>query len=94
MAKINVKKKKIYTHEGAEAKRINPEQQLRRSLMSCLLWEKEFYEDGEDIASRIASFIPQVDPRKTADMAVEARDKMNLRHAPLLLAREMSRSFR
>jgi hypothetical protein len=32
---------KIYTHEGAVAKRITPEQLLRRSVLSCLLWEKE-----------------------------------------------------
>lgn len=81
----------LKTHEGAPAKRINAEQMLRRSLMSCLLWEKNFYEDGVDIAQRIAELIPQVEPAAVASMAVEAREKMKLRHAPLWVVREMAR---
>jgi len=91
MAKLNVPRTPIYTHEGAKAKYINPEMQLRRSVMSCLLWEKEFYEDGEDIASRITSLIPKVSPNKVASMAIEARNQMKLRHVPLLITREMAR---
>lgn len=91
MAKINVPRTPIYTHEGAKAKHINPELQLRRSVMACLLWEKQFYEDGQDIAARITSLIPHVSPQKCADIAVEARTKMKLRHAPLLIVREMAR---
>ena len=52
--KLNVAKQIIRTHEGAPAKHINPELQLRRSVMSCMLWENEFYEDGESIAKRIS----------------------------------------
>jgi len=59
--------------------------------MACILWERQFYEDGEDIAGRIASLIPHVAPRKAADMAVEARERMKLRHVSLLLVREMAR---
>ncbi len=91
MVQINVPKPSIHTHEGAKAKHINAEMQLRRSLMACLLWEKQFYEDGEDIAARIASTIPLVAPGKVAAMAIEARDKMKLRHAPLFVVREMAR---
>ena len=90
MAKINVPRKSLSTHDGARAKHINAEQQLRRSVMSCLLWENEFYEDGESIASRIASCIPQVAPEKVAQIAIEARTKMHLRHVPLLLVRIMA----
>ena len=79
------------THEGAPAKLINYEAQLRRSLMACMLWEDTFYEDGQSIAERIASLIPQVDPQTVANMAIEAREKMKLRHAPLLVVREMAR---
>ena len=78
------------TYEGAPAKRINAEQQLRRSLMACMLWESEFYEDGMSIANRIASLIPHVKPEKVADMAVEARERMKLRHAPLWVVRAMA----
>lgn len=91
MAKVNVPRKPIQTHEGAKAKHINPELQLRRSIMACLLWERQFYEDGQDIADRVSSLTPHVSPQKCADIAVEARTKMKLRHAPLLLTREMAR---
>jgi len=88
--KINTKTN-LKTHEGAPAKNITPEKQLSRSLMACMLWEDTFYEDGQSIAERIASLIPQVDPQKVANMAIEAREKMKLRHAPLLVVREMAR---
>jgi len=79
------------THEGAPARTITPAQQLRRSLMACMLWEKEFYEDGQAIAERIRSLVAQVEPETVATMAIEARTDMKLRHAPLLVAREMAR---
>lgn len=91
MAKKNVPLTKIHTHEGGVAHRINYEQQLRRSVMSCLLWEREFYEDGVTISDRIKNLIPQVDPQTVAGIAIEAREKMKLRHAPLLIVREMAR---
>lgn len=79
----------LATYEGAPAKRIDAEAQLRRSLMSCMLWESEFYESGEDIAARIKSLVPLVPPLKVAAMASEARNKMKLRHAPLWVAMAM-----
>ena len=79
------------THEGAPAKRITAEQALRRTVLSCMLWESEFYEDGVQIAGRIHELVPQVDAAKVAALAVEAREQMKLRHAPLLLVREMAR---
>lgn len=79
------------THEGAPAARITPEQALRRSVLSCMLWEGEFYEDGVQIAGRIHELVPKVAAEKVAALAVEARERMKLRHAPLLLVREMAR---
>lgn len=79
-----------HTHEGGIAKRITPEAQLRRSVMSCLLWEAEFYEDGAAIATRIADLVKIVKPATVAALAVEARSSMNLRHVPLLLCRELA----
>jgi len=84
---------KLRTHEGAPARRINPEQELRRSVMACLLWEDSFYEEGEGIAQRIADVIPQLPAETVSEIAIEARSKMNLRHAPLFVAREMARNF-
>ena len=81
------------THEGAPARRINPEQELCRSVMACLLWENEFYESGEDIGKRICETVKLLPAEKVSAIAIEARSKMNLRHAPLLLTREMARTF-
>lgn len=77
--------KTIYTAEGAKAKHINAEAQLRRSVLSCLLWESEFYEDGQDIAARIIDLANHVSPQIVADLAREARHEHGLRHVPLLL---------
>lgn len=79
------------THEGAPAKNISAEQELRRSVLACMLWEDQFYEDGVAIAGRIRELVPKVAAEKVAALAVEAREKMKLRHAPLLLVREMAR---
>jgi 60 kDa SS-A/Ro ribonucleoprotein len=79
------------THEGAPAKNISPELQLRRSVLACMLWEDQFYEDGVAIAGRIRELVAKVPAEKVAALAVEAREQMKLRHAPLLLVREMAR---
>src|SRR6185369_8318585 len=83
--------KQKQTHEGAPAKHISAEQELRRSVLACLLWENQFYEDGVEIAGRIKELVPKVAPEKVAALAVEARTAIKLRHAPLLLVREMAR---
>src|SRR6516225_2637329 len=82
---------RAFTHEGARGRRFTPEMELRRALMNCLLWEDQFYEDGVAIADRIRTLVPQVDPARVAALAIEAREKMKLRHAPLLVVREMAR---
>ena len=95
MAKLNILKLShlapVRTHEGAPAKAIAPEQALRRSVLACMLWEDEFYEDGVQIAGRIRELVPKVDAAKVAALAIEAREAMKLRHVPLLLVREMAR---
>jgi hypothetical protein len=84
--RTNTRPVAVRTHEGARAKRINPEFQLRRAVMACFLWEKQFYESGQDIGDRIEELVKQNDPQIVASMATEARDVHNLRHVPLLLA--------
>lgn len=80
------------THEGAPAKRIGALAQLERSVMSCLLWEDEFYESGQTIGQRIAALVKEVPAADVARVAVRAKVDMRLRHVPLLLAREMLRT--
>ena len=93
MARLNLMNlsRGLRTHEAAPARHISNELQLRRSVLACLLWESQFYEDGVEIAGRIAELVPKVEPERVAVLAVEARKQMKLRHAPLLLVREMAR---
>jgi 60 kDa SS-A/Ro ribonucleoprotein len=94
MARINMfpwLKTAERTHEGAPARHISHEQQLRRSVLACMLWEDQFYEDGVAIAGRIRELVVKVPAEKVAALAIEAREKVKLRHAPLLLVREMAR---
>jgi 60 kDa SS-A/Ro ribonucleoprotein len=91
MATLN-KLRKLFTHEGAPAARISPLAQLERSVMSCLLWESEFYEDGQTIGERIADLVKTVPAADVARVATHAKEDMRLRHVPLLLARELMRT--
>ena len=76
---------KAFTHEGAPASRIKPIEQLKRTLMACLLWEASFYESGESVADRITKTAAQCSLPDVLKLAVHARHEGNLRHAPLLL---------
>ncbi len=97
MAKLNVWKRlfpsgiRATTHEGAVAQKVSPFHELRRTVMTCLLWEDTFYEKGSKIAERIAELVAKNKPEDVAALAREARDKMQLRHAPLFLVRELAR---
>ena len=92
MAQINQKVPTIRTHEGAPAKRINSEEQLRRLVMASLLWEKQFYIDGVEHAQLVKQAVENADPAVVAQIAIEAREQGKLRHMPLLLARELART--
>lgn len=87
MARLNVAvRNTVFTHEGAPAvANLTAYQELRRSVLSCLLWEDQFYESGVSIADRIKANAAKVDLNKLADLAIEARGTFNLRHVPLLL---------
>lgn len=94
MARLNITARNYtVTHEGAPAvANLSPEKQLRRSVLSCLLWEKEFYEDGATIADRIVETAAKVRPEVLAELAIEAREVFNLRHVPLLLLDVLSKT--
>lgn len=84
--KLNTARKHdLRTHEGAKAKPINPMQALRRSVCSALLWEREFYEDGTEIAHRVWELSKDISPYDIACLAVRVRTHNKLRHMPLLL---------
>lgn len=79
------------THEGAVAVQISPLAELRRSVLTALLWEDSFYEKGATLAARIQGLIPKCKAEDVAALAVEARDRMYLRHVPLFIVRELAR---
>lgn len=84
MSTLN-KSEKIYTHGGTLAKKISNEELLRRSVLSCLLWEKEFYEDGQTIADRIVNTANLCDVEFVANLAFEARNVHGMRHVSMFL---------
>src|SRR5216117_51865 len=92
MAVFNRKKRVPRTHEGAPAARLSPLETLRRSALACLLWEDTFYEAGEHIAERIGRLAREVRPEDVVALAIEARERMKLRHAPLWLCRALARA--
>lgn len=79
------------THEGGPAVPSNPLQELRRTVLACLMWESNFYESGEAVADRIRRLVPMCQPSDVMALAIEARGPMRLRHAPLFLMRELAR---
>lgn len=83
----------VRTFEGAPA--IPPKNalaELRRAVSACLLWENQFYESGEDIATRINALVGQVPTADVSALAVEARTSMKLRHAPLWLLASLAQN--
>jgi len=73
------------THEGTPAHRLTPLQELRRTVMACLLWEDQFYESGIEIAQRLDALVMKCAPADVAAIAIEAREQQKLRHVPLQL---------
>jgi hypothetical protein len=60
-------------------------------VLTCLLCEDTFYEKGSGIAARVAELVRENKPEDVAALAREAREKMQLRHVPLFLVRELAR---
>ena len=82
----------VLTHEGAPAVRVSPIKELRRSVLTALLWENTFYEKGSALSARVADLVTKCKAEDVAALAVEARDRMYLRHVPLFLVRELART--
>lgn len=82
--KTNINKP-IYTHEGGRSSKVSPLASLRRSVMTCMLWEDNAYEDGEKIVDRIEKLCSQVKAFDIITLACECHDRGFLRHVPLKL---------
>jgi len=88
MARVNKKSatNTPKTFEGGKAVKLTVEQQLRRSVMACMLFEDTFYEDGQAIADRIKDLSSKVDAQVLNSVILDAKFKGKLRHSPLFLA--------
>jgi 60 kDa SS-A/Ro ribonucleoprotein len=94
MARKNVKisAPAARTHEGAPTTKASALKELRRTLMANMLWEDSFYENGVSAADRMKALVPKVSFEDAAQAAIDAREKFKLRHAPLLVVRELLRN--
>lgn len=84
---------RAFTKEGAPAFVGNAEQQLRRSVLACMLWEDNAYDDGKTVANRITALVPKVGFEVAAKIAIEAREEQKLRHAPLLILNAIVKNY-
>lgn len=92
MSQLNTKSTyKGHTYQGGPAKFQAPLQQLIRVTMANMLWEDQFYIDGQSTANLIQTLVHSVSLEEAARVALEARNQMKLRHVPLLIVREMAR---
>jgi hypothetical protein len=83
---VAVKSPSPRTHEGGVASRISKKEELKRTIMSCLLFENSFYEDGVSIADRVTSLAKEVKIEDAITIMKMASKEYKLRHAPLWLA--------
>lgn len=94
MASVNVKPKAqfVQNHHGLSVKKPNAEQALLRLTLANMLFEDSFYVDGATIADATARAVSACKPEFVATVAKKARTEFKLRHAPLLLVRELARN--
>lgn len=74
---------------GAKAAHESNLNALKRVTMANMLWEKNFYVDGNSVTDRISELIPLCNGIDVANVAISARLDHKLRHAPLFIASEM-----
>lgn len=78
-------------HEGTSVRSISAEATLRRVVLANMLWEDQFYIDGKSSADILKATVNRVDPKLAQSVALEARERFNLRHVPLQIMRELAR---
>ena len=81
MASVNAKS----SVSTLKTKTLSPFEILKRTCMSCLLWEDGFYEDGIAVADRIREYMVKVTREEAVSLLHEAKDVNKLRHIPLFL---------
>jgi hypothetical protein len=79
------------TYEGGPASIVKPVEQLRRAVMTCLLWEDQFYVDGEGIADLVKTLMGKVSAEEAREVLHQAKWENKLRHMPLYLLTLMAK---
>jgi hypothetical protein len=64
---------------------VKPIEQLRRAVMTCLLWEDQFYIDGKGIADLVKELMGKVSAEEAREVLHQAKWDNKLRHIPLYL---------
>ena len=86
----NKGKNQVVNYEGAPAYRLTPEWELYTTVVTSSLSDK-FYEKDYDRLKKIQGLIQKNDPQFVARLGVYAREQMNLRSIPLVLAVELAK---
>ena len=73
------------THEGGRARKDAPRDELRRLVLTSLLWEDTFYESGAAQVKRLQRLVDLSPVPEVLALAREARNAYHLRHIPLAL---------
>jgi hypothetical protein len=84
------KAKEVTNYEGAKAFVLTPELELYTAVVTAALSDN-FYEKADARLQRIRELIGKNDAKFVAKLAVYAREQMNLRSVPIVLAVELAK---
>lgn len=80
--KLNIRKP-VFTHEGGKAVTTNAYETLRRTTLACMLFEENFYEDGQKAVDRIIELCQKCTCEQVLTVAWDCARNYHLRHIPL-----------
>ncbi|MBF9143271.1 TROVE domain-containing protein [Hymenobacter properus] len=80
-------------HEGAPAFTLTPAVELYAAVATAALSD-QFYEKADTRLARLRELVAKNEPRFVAQLAVYARERLNLRSVPLVLCVELARLHR
>lgn len=84
------RKTPVFNYEGERAFVLTPEMELYTAVVTTALSDK-YYESGNERLERIRTMIGKCNPAFVARLAVYAREVLNMRSVPLVLAVELAR---
>ena len=85
MSKFNETRKSVPRAE----RQMSTYEKAQRTLMTAMLGEDTFYEDGKSIMDRIAEYVPNLTKKECKKLLIESKDIAKLRHSPAFFAVKM-----